>query len=292
MSVAEMGLVARWLADFAWSYVWLGAMFWLFIRQWTPYLWMGMPAAVALSFLAKTWDPGGGSLAIQALRIMGFISLQTISWRYFYFFRDPDRTPAPKAAIVAPADGYVVYLRPVEKGTVPLAIKESRAIALEELLGKTEALESPVLVGIFMTPMSVHVNRAPIAGRVTERHYRPGRHRSMMPMGLRTMLGLRPFERGSDHVLENERETVRLEGEDLFVYITRIADVYVRKIELWKPPGSVVQMGERIGLIKMGSQTDLLFPTVTAQGKRLRVAVREGQYVYAGQTPLAMWESD
>lgn len=291
MSRLQLATLCRALADLGGSYVLLGLAFRLFIRQTTPYLLFGLPAALAALAVARGLDPAGGTFRQHALTILSFAVLQVVAWRYFYFFRDPERRVEPGAAVVAPADGYVVYVRRVEDGNVPLAIKEERRIPLEELTGVPAALTEPVLIGIFMTPMSVHVNRAPIAGTLSEKHDRGGRKLNMLPMSLRTMFGRRPFERGSRHVTENERQTLRIDGADFPVYVTRIADLYVDKIETWKELREPVAQGERIGLIKMGSQTDTLFP-LRAGRRRLRVCVRDGEYVYGGQTALARWDDE
>lgn len=288
----QLARLMRWALYLVVSYGWLGCMFWLFLRQLTASFWIGALGAPLLYGAAKALD----SAAFQQGRhprwrdfagVVLFIALQTVAWRYIYFFADPPRRIPPRATLVAPADGWVVYVRPVKAGRVPIAIKEGRSIALTEILARApKQLGDGILVGIFMTPMSVHVNRAPIAGRIVRRDYRPGRPMSsMLPMSLRLMFGRRPYERGSEHIVVNERETLLFEAR-FPVYLTRIADPYVDKIELWKPVGAQVRLGERIGLIRMGSQTDLYLPAEVG-GQRLRVLVHEGQYVYGGQTELA-----
>lgn len=288
----RLARLLRWVFYLVVSYGWLGCMFWLFLRQLSASFWIGALGAPLLYGAAKALDRA----AFQRGRhprwrdfagVMLFIALQTVAWRYVYFFADPPRRIPPHATLVAPADGWVVYVRRVEAGRVPIAIKEGRSIALTEILaGAPKQLKDGILVGIFMTPVSVHVNRAPIAGRIVRRDYRPGRPMSsMLPMSLRLMFGRRPYERGSEHIVVNERETLLFEGR-FPVYMTRIADPYVDKIELWKAIGTQVRLGERIGLIRMGSQTDLYMPSEVA-GRKLRVLVQEGQYVYGGQTELA-----
>lgn len=281
----------RWVFYLLVSYGWLGCMFWLFLRQLTAPLVVGALGSPLLYALAR-WLDGQAfrrprrPLLTHFVGIMLFIALQTVAWRYLYFFADPERRIPADAALVSPADGWVVYVRRVEGGKAPVAIKEGRSIELSELLGEPpKRIQGGILIGIFMTPMSVHVNRAPIAGRIAWRRYLAGRPMaSMMPMSLRLMFGQRPYERGSEHIVRNERETLLFEGA-FPVYVTRIADPYVDKIELWKPVGSQVAKGERIGLIRMGSQTDLYVPA-TVGDKRVEVLVREGQYVFGGSTAL------
>ncbi|MBI3292133.1 MAG: phosphatidylserine decarboxylase [Elusimicrobia bacterium] len=287
--------LCRWVCYIAWSYVWVGAMFLLMLHQVTPYLLGGLTAALGFFALAQWCDPQAftarrGGWLTRSLVIGGLIGFQLVCWRFLYFFRDPERTVPRGAAIVAPADGFVVYIRRLSEGEVPLAIKGNRQIPLEEILrvGQPIGFSEGYIVGIFMTPMSVHVNRAPISGAIGRRTYiRGSRMVSMMPMSLRTMVGLRPFEAGARHLVQNERETLLIRGE-FPVYLTRIADSYVDKVVTWKSEGDPVSQGERIGLIKMGSQTDLVFPA-HVNGQAMRIQVHEGQYVYAGSTTLAIY---
>jgi phosphatidylserine decarboxylase len=287
----SLARVLRWVFYLVVSYGWLGCMFWLFLRQVTAPLIVGALGSVLLYGLAR-WLDGQAfrrprrPLLTHFVGVMLFIALQLVAWRYLYFFADPERTIPRDAALVSPADGWVVYVRRVEGGKAPVAIKEGRSIALSELLGRSpERIRGGILIGIFMTPMSVHVNRAPIAGRIARRHYVRGRSMtSMLPMSLRLMFGQKPYERGSEHIVRNERETLLFEGA-FPVYMTRIADPYVDKIELWKAVGAKVKKGERIGLIRMGSQTDLYVPAKVGD-KRVEVLVREGQYVFGGRTAI------
>lgn len=287
--------IFRWLCYWAWSYVWIGAMFLLMIRQITPYLWMGLCAALFFFGTAKKYDPRAftekrGNAPVRLSVMAAFVLFQFLCWRYFYFFRDPERPVPSRAALVSPADGFVVYVRAVKSGRAPLAVKENKTVPLEEVLrtGKAAGFDDGTLLGIFMTPMSVHVNRAPISGTISQRFYFRGTDvKSMMPMSLRTMFHRLPYEKGSKHILTNERETLLIVG-DFPVFLTRIADPYVNKIVTWKREGEKVAQGERIGLIKMGSQADLFFPA-QVNGRPLRVLVKEGDYVYGGSTALAAY---
>ena len=288
------GEISRWLFYVSVSTLWLGLMFLMFIHQATPFLWVGLAGTVVTHSLTERFIPGGLSFSrwgwVRHMSLaMLFIGLQFLSWRYFYFFRDPERAIPKEPAVLSPADGFVVYIRPVTAGSVPLAIKNGTPIPLSEILKMESPLPDGILLGIFMTPMSVHVNRAPITGVVEQRTYFQGTSmKSMMPMAIRTILGRKPFERGSQHILQNERETLLIRGQ-FPVVLTRIADPYVDKIVTWKGQGVSVLQGERLGLIKMGSQADVLFPARVA-GRPARVHVKEGQYVYAGSTILVTYE--
>ncbi|MCM8794199.1 MAG: phosphatidylserine decarboxylase [Candidatus Omnitrophica bacterium] len=288
-----MKLFCRLCWYLALSYLWAGLMILLFTRQATLFLWMGTVFSLLFALLCGVSQPGffrgGRRWAVHFLMTLLLIGVQVAAWRFAYFERDPQRVIPEDPAILAPADGFVVYIRNVEEGRVPLAVKNEHSIRLEEILKMKVPLQESVIIGIFMTPVSVHVNRAPISGVVESRAYFKGDSlASMLPMGLRTILARKPFESGSRHIIQNERETLLIRG-DFPVVLTRIADRFVDKIVTWKKEGEFVRQGERLGMIKMGSQTDVVFPARVA-GRPVRVLVREGQYVYAGSTVLARFE--
>jgi phosphatidylserine decarboxylase len=208
-----------------------------------------------------------------------------IYWRFFYFFRDPDRITPSGDNIVAPADGTIIYIRKVEEGKVPLAIKNRKEIELEEImkLDPDGKASQRYIMGIFMTPLDVHVNRAPISGKVEQMLYFSGKNFSMARMTFNKILGINPLYSGTGHILQNERNTMLIKGE-FPVYVVQIADSYVKKIENWVKEGEVVKKGQRIGIVKMGSQVDVIFPL-----EPLEIQVREGQHVTAGETILATW---
>jgi phosphatidylserine decarboxylase len=159
------------------------------------------------------------------------------------FFRDPDRSiPADPSAIVSPADGRVVQ------------------IAEEEIDGsRMERLS------IFMSPLNVHVNRAPVSGVIREVRYRPGAFRAAF---------------NDVASVENEQNLFLIEGEQGPVYVKQIAGALARRIVFWKRPGDFLERGERVGLIKFGSRVDLF----VQPGTEWRV--KRGDHVQAGSTIL------
>jgi phosphatidylserine decarboxylase len=206
-------------------------------------------------------------------------------WRFFYFHRDPERTPPEGRTVVSPADGRIVYAREYGAGMVPIAVKDRKAIPLLEITKSAAALDDGFLVGIYMSPWDIHVNRAPIAGRVEAVHYhRGGLNRSMAWFGLLLLTTGRPRPRSMGHVVDNERNTIRLSG-DLVAYVVQIADWYVRKIACWAREGQEIRKGERIGMIRMGSQVDMVLP----RQEGLRLVVKEGDRVRAGESVIAVY---
>ena len=159
-----------------------------------------------------------------------------------------------------------------------------------------------VLVGIYMSSDSVHVNRVPIAGVVRERHVFNGPHMDMSEterivlltqlvpgwVSLKKWLGLPPYdiEQEADYVLRSARETMVIDDvRGTPVYVVRIADYAVGSILTWVADGERVHTGERLGMITYGSQTDLFF----ARTPGLEVAVEAGDFVYGGESVVARY---
>jgi len=210
-----------------------------------------------------------------------------VLWRVFYFFRDPERVPPPGDDVLAPADGYVVYAHAVRAGEVPVAIKARRTIPLEELTALPGLGGEGTLVGIFMTPASVHVNRAPIGGVIRRRVQRSAnRNRSMVRVLTNLLLGRRPYAEDCRYLVENERNTIVIEGDRLTVAVTQIADEWVSNIVCRVAEGDTVERGARYGMIRFGSQADVFIPAAVP----IQVVCREGERVKAGESILARIE--
>ena len=159
-----------------------------------------------------------------------------------YFFRDPHREPpADTNAVVAPADGRVTRVGLVATG----------------------AENSPTLVSIFLSPLDVHINRSPIAGTVTDVSYTKGKF-------------LMATDRNAS--LVNEQNALTIQGEKITVVCKQIAGILARRIICWKHTGERVKLGERFGLIKFSSRTDVLLPN------NVEVLVTEGMRVQGGVT--------
>jgi len=157
-----------------------------------------------------------------------------------YFFRDPEREIPTGDVAVSPADGRILTVR-------------------------REAAEL-VRISIFMRLFDVHVNRAPIAGRIADVHYRPGRFH------------VASRERAA---MENEQNQVVIEGDGTRVTFRQVAGAIARRIVFYKKPGDRVEIGERVGLIKFGSRVDVFL------GPEWQIQVQPGQRVKAGSSVLA-----
>ena len=200
------------------------------------------------------------------LAMCGITVVAAVGWLLAIFYRDPERAaPDRSDVIVSPADGRVIYLRLVPPGELPVAIKKGRPSLLAELRGNALCDNGAVAVGISMNLADVHVNRAPIAGRVRL---------------VKRVHGTFGSLRKPEMTASNERVTTVIESDDLQVAMVQIASRLVRRIAPFVSEGEEVRLGQRVGAIRFGSQVDLLIPL----GKEIRLAVEVGDQVVAGRT--------
>ena len=211
-----------------------------------------------------------------------------VYWRYFFFFRDPERVvPADEEAIVSPADGTLIYIKAIAEERFLFSTKKEREVNLQEFCAGQQIKPPCYLIGIFMHPTSVHVNRAPIAGEIEKIDYLPGKNLPMTLTWWRVNFGMRPFEKYAGHLFSNERNIISISGK-LRLAMIQIADIYVNKIECWVKEGDRVEKGERVGMIKLGSQVDVLLPKLPG----LTINVQVGQKMRAGETVLACYRPE
>lgn len=220
----------------------------------------------ALAAAAEAVDLGGAVGAAATAAATLALGCGILAWR---FYRDPERHP-PEAddVVVSPADGEVIYVRDAVAGVLPVASKHGRAYSLVELTRTPLNTDEAVVVGIAMNFLDVHVNRSPIAGRVKLRRHFPGRFGS---------LGR------AEMVFENERATTVIERGGFEVAVVQIASRLVRQIAGFVSADDRVRLGQRIGVIRLGSQVDLVLPR--ADLEEIRVAV--GERIRAGETIVA-----
>jgi phosphatidylserine decarboxylase len=185
--------------------------------------------------------------------ILGFFSAWAL-WFFLLlllctlaFFRDPEReAPSDPNLIVAPADGTVMDIIELEE--------------TEVLKGKTRR------VGIFLSIFDVHTNRAPIDGRVVYRQRRPG---------------LFLDARRADCSEKNESMTWAFENPRVTIVVRQITGAIARRIVAWANVGDELKKGDRFGMIRFGSRTELYLPLSAT------VLVKEGDHVAGGSTPIA-----
>jgi phosphatidylserine decarboxylase len=221
-------------------------------------------------------------LLAGALLLAGLSYAAYQAYRKWYFPRDPARTVPRDATVVAPADGRIVYLEQVEDGVVPIAIKDRREIPLDEIVKGDERPSSGTLLGIFLSPYDVHFQRSPIAGTVSEITYHPAPNESMLDMFLRNLFRLENRYANSPHVYANERNVVRIDGAELSAFVVQIADQQVNRIDCYPAEGDSIGKGEKLGMIRWGSQVDLFVPGL----RPADFIVSVGDKVRAGETVL------
>ncbi|MGJ0119431.1 phosphatidylserine decarboxylase [Williamsia sp. MIQD14] len=230
---------------------------------------------------------------VGAVASVGTFVAAVVYWRLRFFFRDPQRIPpADPRAVVASADGFVTYVKRVEAGRVPFAVKKGRTIPLSEFTDVVHAEPgspdaSGYLVGIYMSEYSVHRNRSPIAGTVVFRRHRGADpfNRSMARVGANLIARHSPYDEGCDYLLANERLTIGVEHPGGAVAtVTQIADLWVDRIVAHVEVGDTLDRGEQYGMIRFGSQCDVFLPDSLVS----EITVSPGQYVFAGKTTVAL----
>jgi phosphatidylserine decarboxylase len=191
------------------------------------------PPAVAACILAGVgWRAAAGVVAVAALAFLGF-------------FRDPERRPPNvPGAVLAPADGKVMEIVPADDAWVGSAVR----------------------VSIFLSPLDVHINRAPVAGLVAGVEYASGTFRAA-------------YKPEASEV--NERCTLMLDGATRAA-VRQIAGVLARRIVCRVRTGDKLEAGERYGLIRFGSRTDLFVPRTT------ELRVRVGDHVRGGESIMGV----
>ena len=221
---------------------------------------------------------------ITAIAGFGVMALLAKAYERWWFPRDPVRTVPSGAAVVAPADGRVVYVAGVEAGVVPISIKKQRGIPLHDIVKGRDRPGRGVLIGIFMSPFDVHYQRSPIDGIVREVSYHPAPYNHVMgSMFLRNLFRIQPMHTRSPHITENERNIIHIVGGDDEAYVVQIADQQVNKIDCYVGPGDKVTIGQKIGMIRRGSQVDLFLSGRTpADFSSLEV----GHKLHAGESSL------
>jgi phosphatidylserine decarboxylase len=192
----------------------------------------------------------GPAVAALGLTLLGHRRLATPFWAASVaslgFFRDPERAiPAVTHGVLAPADGRVTSVED----------------AVDPFVGPSRR------VSIFLSPLDVHINRAPIAGLVSDTVYTPGRF-------------VAAYDPTAGEV--NERCAVRIQGDQARVTVVQVAGVVARRIVCRVGPGDKLEAGQRFGMIRFGSRTDCYMP------KGTDVRVKVGDRVIGGVTVVGL----
>jgi len=206
-------------------------------------------------------------------------------WRYVWFFRDPPRTPPAADGLVSPADGTVVYVRQVAPGEDVVVIKQGVRATVADIL-RQDVGEPKLVIGIFMSPFDIHYNRMPLSGTIGFIRHHPahGENAYMTPMHWRTLTNRAPHYRDSMHIVQNERVVTQINSEyrgaPLSYYVVQIGARTVNGIDSYYKEGDAVARGTTFGMIRVGSQVDLIVPWRPG----LEARVHPGERVRAGET--------
>ncbi len=193
------------------------------------------PLVLGLAALIPGWKWAGGILIFLGLFVL-------------YFFRDPDRAiPSDPGVVVSPADGHVME------------------IIDEPLDGKMGHR-----ISVFLAIWDVHIQRAPVAGRIANVMYRPGKFYAAFR---------------SSASRENEQNVISIQSSQGAMVFKQIAGAIARRVLCWKREGEIVSLGERVGMIRFGSRVDVWLPM------EAQVTVRLREKVKGGESVLAKWNS-
>jgi len=204
----------------------------------------GIPLVAAIVGLLIAGKPWGWFAIVPLVFLLWLVS----------FFRNPPRKiPTEPRAIVSPADGTVTDITQV---------------AHYDFIGGPA-----VRIGIFLSIFNVHINRAPLAGRVVELHYHPGEFLNAMK---------------PESSERNEYMWIGFEQTETPSHrfaVRQISGMLARRIVCTLAPGQTLTMGEIFGMIKLGSRTELILPAGAAD-----ITVRPGDPVRAGSHIIARWK--
>ncbi len=205
-------------------------------------------AKEGIPFVSIPFIIGVGIFLIFKSLVFPFI-LSLFALFFLYFFRDPERIPPNQPdLVVSPADGEVM--------------------SIEKVI-RPDTKQTYQRISVFMSPLNVHVNRAPLEGKLDKLQYVKG---SFLP-------AYKPESiKNNKAILFFERDN----GEKFIVEM--IAGVLARRVKCYLREGQKVPKGERIGIIMFGSRVDLYLPL------KYKITVKKGDKVYAGLTPVARQE--
>ena len=203
----------------------------------------GMP------FIAAALIPAVG---LSAAKRHGWAAAFALLGGFFaYFFRDPDRQiPQGAGLVVSPADGEVMFAGPADKRWAPPGDWQQ--------------------VTIFLSPIDVHMNRTPVAGRITRIEYKAGRF-------------LPAYDERSN---DNESNEITIDHEGQPIVFRQVVGILARRIVCRVQEGEHLERGQRIGLMKFGSRMDVFLPLSAT------LKVTAGQRVIAGETVIAVLGGD
>ena len=194
---------------------------------------IALAVAVGASLVGIPMWLGAPAWVVQLMGVLAMVDIVLVA----QFFRIPKRVPvAAEGQILCPSDGKVVVIEEVDE---------------PEVFG-----DKRIQVSIFMSPLNVHAQWAPMVGEVTHANYHPGKY----------LVAWHPKSS-----TENERTTLVINGDRGPVLFRQIAGAVARRIRWYIQPGQRVELGEEVGFIKFGSRIDVFLPL----GSEIHVGLEE-----------------
>lgn len=237
------------------------------------YFWIILVSTILSTLIALILSSVGVDSTVVSIV---FLFLQFSSYTgiiLFLFFRDPNRIPPNiPNALVSPADGTVIYIKRIPKGELLSSEKKGRTLIYDELKRTNLSNSELWQIGISLLFTDVHINRSPISGKVILLIHRPGKFLSL---------------RDKNAVNMNERQSIVIENSNITLGLVQIASRLVRRIESYISDSEEITVGQKIGMIKFGSQVDVFIPVE----KLSLIQVKVGSYLYAGETLLGIYDS-
>ena len=182
----------------------------------------------------------------------------------FIFLRNPERKIPSGKNIVSPADGRVILIQKFSNKEIKIN---------KGFVGKIKTLTSDIadkgyIVSIFMNLFNVHVNRSPINGKIISLKHTKGKFYNAADI---------------EKSLLNEKNELIIENKELKIKVIQIAGLVARRIICFKKENEKINKGERIGIVKLGSQVTLILP------KKINLKVKKGDNVKAGSSIIATY---
>ena len=230
---------------------------------------IGGLTGLIVSLINTTW-PGIHTVILVIIEFAVIIAISGLSI-ITRFYRDPERYPEEtEGVILSPADGKVIYVNNIEKGSSLVCTKGKKKYELSEIASTDFLADTTCLLGIDMNILNVHVNRAPIGGEIVLQKRTKGRFISL---------------RKQESEIVNERVTTVIGNGTFKVGVIQISSRLVRKIISYLKEGENLSIGQRIGAIVFGSQVDVAIPDL----KNLKIMVKPGDEVKAGFSIIARY---
>jgi len=184
------------------------------------------------------------------------------------FYRDPKRKIPEGNNIVSPADGRIIKIIKISSNNIK---NNKKIIIIKPFLGKIQTLTKDIakqcyLISIFMSPLDVHINRAPIEGKIISIKHTKGKFFAAYD---------------TNKSLQNEKNEIIIKNKKIKIKVIQIAGFLARRIECFVKKNQKVNKGQRIGRIVLGSQVSIILPL------NVGLKVKKKQIVKGGVTIIA-----